>query len=160
MEIIFHRKRCISDTSNFQWIPSWNGRIYAVEASDGSLVWEKNMQEMTGINNGTGFVLKADWTMARATPTIAEDEDLLFIGIYGPAVVVVAVKRSNGELLWSSMIDNIPASVITMSGTYFKGFATLTFTFVFYLLIGVKSIYFSPNKCNFTEVAFNQFKST
>ena len=64
------------------YFPSWNGYIYAIKESDGSLVWEKNLQELTGLN-ATGFVPKVNWTVSRSTPTIADD--LLIIGIYGPA---------------------------------------------------------------------------
>lgn len=100
------------------YFPSWNGDIYAVRASDGSLVWKQNLQNLTGIN-ATGFVSGANWTVARATPTIASD-DLLVVGIYGPAVVI-AVKRSTGELVWQTRLDSLNSSVVTMSGTYYKG---------------------------------------
>ncbi|XP_059452845.1 uncharacterized protein LOC132183427 [Corylus avellana] len=99
------------------YFPSWNGNIYAVKASDGSLVWKKNLQTLTGFNN-TGFILNVNSTVARSTPTVAGK--LLIIGIYGPAVVL-AVKRSTGELVWSTRLDNHTRSFITMSGTYYKG---------------------------------------
>ncbi|XVF60457.1 hypothetical protein PTKIN_Ptkin08bG0048300 [Pterospermum kingtungense] len=100
------------------YFPSWNGNIYAVKASDGSLVWEKNLHELTGLN-GTGFLANVNWTVARATPTIADD--LLIIGISGPAIVI-SVKRLTGELVWSTQLDNHAAGVITTSGTYYKGY--------------------------------------
>ena len=99
------------------YFPSWNGYIYAIKESDGSLVWEKNLQELTGLN-ATGLVPKVNWTVSRSTPTIADD--LLIIGIYGPAVVI-AVKRSTGKLVWSTQLDSHAAGLITMSGTYYKG---------------------------------------
>ncbi|KAK6280125.1 hypothetical protein POUND7_020392 [Theobroma cacao] len=103
------------------YFPSWNGNIYAVEASDGSLVWEKNLHELTGLT-GTGFLINVNWTVARATPTIADD--LLIIGISGPAIVI-AVERLTGELVWSTQLDNHATGVITMSGTYYKGLVNL-----------------------------------
>ncbi|KAH7532617.1 hypothetical protein FEM48_Zijuj04G0040600 [Ziziphus jujuba var. spinosa] len=99
------------------YFPSWNGNIYAVKASDGSLVWRKNLHKLTGFNN-TGFILNVNSTISRATPTIAGD--LLIVGIYGPAVVI-AVKRSTGKLAWSTRLDNHNRSFITMSGTYYNG---------------------------------------
>ncbi|KAJ7974434.1 polyvinylalcohol dehydrogenase-like [Quillaja saponaria] len=99
------------------YIPSWNGYIYAVKASNGSLVWKQNLQKLTGINN-TGFILNVNSTVSRSTPTIAGN--LLIIGIYGPGVVI-ALKRSTGKLVWSTKLDNHNRSVITMSGTYHKG---------------------------------------
>ncbi|MFQ6647729.1 hypothetical protein Gotur_021566 [Gossypium turneri] len=65
--------------------------------------------------NGNIYAIKA---FARATPTIADD--LLIIGISGPAIVI-AVERITGELVWSTQLDNHPAGIITMSGTYHKG---------------------------------------
>lgn len=100
------------------YFPSWNGNIYAVRASDGSLVWKQNLQMLTGLN-ATGYVPSVNWTVARATPTIAGD-DLLIVGIYGPAVVI-AVKRSTGELVWQTRLDSHDSSVVTMSGTYHRG---------------------------------------
>ncbi|KAL8147829.1 hypothetical protein AgCh_005229 [Apium graveolens] len=41
-------------------------------------------------------------------------------GIYEPAVVIV-VKRSNGGLVWSRMIDRRPVIIITSSGTVYAG---------------------------------------
>ncbi|XP_021818948.1 uncharacterized protein LOC110760903 [Prunus avium] len=101
------------------YFPSWNGFIYAVKASDGSLVWKKNLHALTGFN-ATGFVLKVNWTVSRSTPTVVADHDLLIVGIYGPAVVI-ALQRSTGKLIWSTLLDTHAASLITISGTYYKG---------------------------------------
>lgn len=99
------------------YFPSWNGYIYGLKAFDGSLIWKKNLQTLTGLS-ATGFVLNVNWTVSRSTPTVAGD--LLIIGIYGPAVVI-AVERSTGELVWSTRLDKHAAGVITMSGTYYQG---------------------------------------
>ncbi|XP_016649028.1 PREDICTED: polyvinylalcohol dehydrogenase-like [Prunus mume] len=101
------------------YFPSWNGFIYVVKASDGSLVWKKNLHALTGFN-ATGFVLKVNWTVSRSTPTVVADHDLLIVGIYGHAVVI-ALQRSTGKLIWSTLLDTHAASLITMSGTYYKG---------------------------------------
>ncbi|KAF5191504.1 Polyvinylalcohol dehydrogenase [Thalictrum thalictroides] len=98
------------------YFPSWNGYIYAVNQADGSLVWEKNLAELTGLEP-TGFVIGINYTVARATPTIAGD--LLIVGIYGPAIVI-ALKRSTGKLVWSTRLDDHNSSVVTMSGTVFN----------------------------------------
>ncbi|KAL5722664.1 hypothetical protein ACHQM5_006155 [Ranunculus cassubicifolius] len=98
------------------YFPSWNGFIYAVKATDGSLVWAKNLTELTGLEP-TGFVFGLNFTVSRATPTITGD--LVLIGIYGPAIVI-AVKRATGALVWSTRLDNSNASVLTQSGTVFN----------------------------------------
>ncbi|KAF4376660.1 hypothetical protein F8388_025531, partial [Cannabis sativa] len=83
------------------YFTSWNGYIYAAKASDGSLIWEKNLGHLTGLN-ATGLITNANWTVSRSTPTIAGD--LLIVGIYGPAVVI-AVERSTGDLVWSTQLS-------------------------------------------------------
>lgn len=104
------------------YFPSWNGYIYAVNALDGSPIWNLNLKEL-GFN-ATGFVSNINTTGSRATPLIADD--LVIVGIYGPAVVI-AVERSSGKLVWSTKLDNHPASVITMSGTYHNGLVIFNF---------------------------------
>ncbi|XP_065879423.1 uncharacterized protein [Euphorbia lathyris] len=95
------------------YFPSWNGYVYAVNAFDGSQVWNKSVHDLLGPE------LSTNTSLSRSTPTIA-GPDLLIIGIYGPAFVV-AVRRSSGKLVWSTRLDAHPKSLITMSGTYFKG---------------------------------------
>ncbi|KAK7340516.1 hypothetical protein VNO77_21222 [Canavalia gladiata] len=100
------------------YFPSWNGDIFAVRAKDGSLVWKQNLNNLTGLTE-TGFVAGVNWTVARATPTIA-DNDVVIFGIYGPAVVI-AVKMSTGDLVWKTRLDTHNSGVVTMSGTYYRG---------------------------------------
>ncbi|PPD98083.1 hypothetical protein GOBAR_DD04873 [Gossypium barbadense] len=101
------------------YFPSWDGYIYAVKASNGGLVWKKKLQQLTGLNS-TKAVSNIDpnITVSRTTPVIAYD--LLIFGMSGPAYVV-AVKRSNGELVWLTQLDKHPKAIITMSGTYYNG---------------------------------------
>ncbi|GAB4856831.1 hypothetical protein Ancab_014749 [Ancistrocladus abbreviatus] len=101
------------------YFPSWDGYVYALNATDGSLFWKQNLQDLTGIKP-PGIIYNVNATVSRATPTIAYDLDLLIIGINGPAVVV-ALKRMTGNLVWSTTIDSHFAATITMSGTYYKG---------------------------------------
>lgn len=108
------------------YFPSWNGFLYAVRASNGALLWKKNLQKLTGFNN-TGFILNVNSTVSRSTPTVAGE--LLVVGIYGPAVVI-GVKRSTGKLVWCRRMDYKKRSFITMSGTYYKGLAILISIFV------------------------------
>lgn len=110
------------------YFPSWNGYIYAVKAADGSLIWKQNLQQLTGLNL-TVTVTNVTAMVSVATPTVADDK--LLVTIYGPAYVV-AMELGTGQLLWTSQLDTHPAAAITMSGTYYKRFAFLTF-FSFFL---------------------------
>ncbi|XP_071688744.1 uncharacterized protein [Rutidosis leptorrhynchoides] len=100
---------------NTIYFPCWNGNIYALNASNGSVIWVKNLGKLTGLNP-TGLVQGVNYTVSRATPTVADD--LLIIGIYGPGYVI-GIKRCNGDLVWSTQLDTHYACVVTMSGTYF-----------------------------------------
>ncbi|KVH91285.1 Pyrrolo-quinoline quinone beta-propeller repeat-containing protein, partial [Cynara cardunculus var. scolymus] len=98
------------------YFPSWNGKIYALNESDGSVIWQHDIGELTGLKS-TGLVFGVNETVSRSTPTVADD--LLIVGIYGPAYVV-GLRRSDGELVWSTQLSTHNASIITMSGTYYK----------------------------------------
>ncbi|KAL2330012.1 hypothetical protein Fmac_017593 [Flemingia macrophylla] len=101
------------------YFPSWNGNIYAVKETDGSLVWKQNLENLIDLNtNASGVLLNVNWTVSRSTPTIVGD--LVIVGICGPAVVI-GLKRTSGELVWNTTMDHHPAAVITMSGTYYNG---------------------------------------
>ncbi|RZB53715.1 Polyvinylalcohol dehydrogenase, partial [Glycine soja] len=101
------------------YFPSWDGNIYAVNKANGLLVWKQNLQKLTGIN-ATGGVRSLNWTVSRSTPTVAGD-DLMIINVYGPAVVI-CVKRTSGKLVWKTTLDYHPEALVTMSGTYYKGY--------------------------------------
>ncbi|XP_042021291.1 polyvinylalcohol dehydrogenase-like [Salvia splendens] len=96
------------------YFPTWDGHIFAVRQLDGSLVWKKNLHNLTGLNPTT---FNSTILLARANPTVAGDK--LIVAIYGPAYVV-AVRRATGELVWKRQLDKHPASLITMSGTYYN----------------------------------------
>ncbi|KAI7746437.1 hypothetical protein M8C21_015345, partial [Ambrosia artemisiifolia] len=72
--------------------------------------------QLTGLYS-TGLVRGVNWTVSRSTPTVADD--LLIVGIYGPGYVI-GLNISNGELVWSTQLDKHYATLITMSGTYYK----------------------------------------
>ncbi|KAL7132892.1 hypothetical protein ABFS83_12G105400 [Erythranthe nasuta] len=97
------------------YFPSWNGNLYAVDASNGALIWQQSLVQLTGLTP-TGRYGNA--TVSRATPVVAGD--LLIVGIYGPAYVV-AVTRSTGRLVWSTQLDPRPLALVTASGSVYKG---------------------------------------
>ncbi|KAJ6969195.1 hypothetical protein NC653_036996 [Populus alba x Populus x berolinensis] len=115
------------------YFPSWNGFLYAVNAFNGALIWKQNLGQLTGLN-GTGIVVNV--TVSRSTPTIADD--LLLVGIYGPAVVI-AVTRATGRLVWSTQLDPRPRAQITQSGTFYDG--------AFYVGVSSLEVGLPANQC-------------
>ncbi|PIN25332.1 Polyvinyl alcohol dehydrogenase (cytochrome) [Handroanthus impetiginosus] len=97
------------------YFPSWNGNLYAVDAGNGRLIWKQSLGQLTGIPPTGRYV---NVTVSRSTPVVAGD--LLLVGIYGPAYVV-AVRRATGQLVWTSLLDPGPLSLITQSGTFYNG---------------------------------------
>lgn len=57
------------------------------------------------------FDLNVNWTVSRTTPTVPGD--LLIVRVYDPSVVI-AVKRTSGELVRKTTLDNHPAALITV----------------------------------------------
>ncbi|XP_059278301.1 uncharacterized protein LOC132032655 [Lycium ferocissimum] len=97
------------------YFSSWNGNLYAVNAINGGLIWQQNLTRLTGLPPpGRAMNL----TVSRATPVVGDD--LLLVGIYGPAVVI-AVRRLTGSLVWSTLLDPRPLALITQSGTVHLG---------------------------------------
>ncbi|MBA0875909.1 hypothetical protein Goshw_000564, partial [Gossypium schwendimanii] len=93
------------------YFPSRDRYIYAVKASNGGLVWKKKLQQLTGLNSTRAVSnIHPNITVLRTTPVIAHD--LLIFGMSGLAYVV-AVKRSNGELVWLTQLDKHPKAIIT-----------------------------------------------
>ncbi|KAJ6871717.1 hypothetical protein NC652_037162 [Populus alba x Populus x berolinensis] len=115
------------------YFPSWNGFLYAVNAFNGALIWKQNLGQLTGLN-GTGIVVNV--SVSRSTPTIADD--LLLVGIYGPAVVI-AVTRATGRLVWSTQLDPRPRAQITQSGTFYDG--------AFYVGVSSLEVGLPANQC-------------
>ncbi|KAL2499975.1 Polyvinylalcohol dehydrogenase [Abeliophyllum distichum] len=100
------------------YYPSWDGYLYAVKAYDGSVIWKKNMDELTCGLNTLRLILNVNTTVSLATPIVVGD--ILIVGTCGPAIIF-AVKRATGDLIWSTQRDSHPASVIAISGTYYNG---------------------------------------
>ncbi|KAG8366311.1 hypothetical protein BUALT_Bualt17G0066200 [Buddleja alternifolia] len=96
------------------YFPSWNGNIYAVNAVNGNLIWKQDIGQLTGIPPSGRY---GNATVSRATPVVAGD--LLIVGIYGPGYVI-ALRRATGQLVWSTLVDPGPLSVITQSGTVYR----------------------------------------
>ena len=117
--------------SGVVYFPSWNGYLYAVNAFTGASIWKQNLSELTGLN-GTGIVVNV--TVSRSTPTTVND--LLIVGIYGPAVVI-ALNRSDGKLVWSTQLDPRPRVLITMYGIAFLGLVILHILSFFWLSLHI-----------------------
>ncbi|KAL8035605.1 hypothetical protein ABFX02_12G108100 [Erythranthe guttata] len=55
------------------YFPSWNGNLYAVDASNGALIWQRSLVQLT-VLTPTGRYGNA--TVSRATPVVAGDRNI------------------------------------------------------------------------------------
>jgi polyvinyl alcohol dehydrogenase (cytochrome) len=88
------------------YFPDWNGYLYAVSAQTGRAIWEKKISAYDG---QAGQV-------SRNSPLIVGNE--LILGDNASAAQpdgahVFAVSRADGDLLWSTKVDNNPAAIVT-----------------------------------------------
>jgi len=84
------------------------GGITKVRETDGNIIWQKNIEELTG------FV----GSYSRTTPIVLKDR--IIVGIRQPAQMI-ALDKATGNLLWSTNLDMHPAAIITQSGTSSDG---------------------------------------
>ena len=90
------------------YFPDWGGKLYAVNASTGAVLWQDNLASISGITGA----------FSRATPTI--DGGVLYVGLQTQGWML-AIKRNDGSLIWKTQLDSHPAAVITQSPADFNG---------------------------------------
>ncbi len=89
------------------YFPDWGGRLYRLDAETGSEVWSREISALTGVPRN----------VSRTTPVVY-GEKLIFGdqgGLNGRAARVMAVDKTNGQLLWITLVDDHPAAIITQS---------------------------------------------
>ncbi|CAI7817509.1 unnamed protein product [Closterium sp. NIES-53] len=105
---------------DFVYFPDAAGYLYAVRRSTGATVWQKRIRTDYGIDQDN---FQSRDPYSRATPVVVDSSgflgNLLIISVYGPAYVL-AVRRSDGDLVWKTLVDQHPAAVVTGSGTAYR----------------------------------------
>jgi polyvinyl alcohol dehydrogenase (cytochrome) len=98
------------------YFPDATGNLFALRRQTGELLWQHKISDYTGVAND----------ISRNTPAIAEDTLVLGdqAGRHPDAHAgahVIAVRRSTGELLWSTQVDMHDYSLITQSPVVYRG---------------------------------------
>lgn len=91
------------------YFPTWSGELFAVNEKSGSIIWQKNLTQLLGVE--TIYI-------ARHTPAV--NDKYLLVGTFSPVARLLALHRKSGDLIWSKMLDANPLACITMSGTIYK----------------------------------------
>lgn len=97
------------------YFPDWAGYLYAVDKMTGAQKWQVKISDASGV----------PFDKARATPAVTDDK--VIIGTQGsilapgggPGGKVLAFNKFTGALVWSTVADTHPASIITQSATVF-----------------------------------------
>jgi polyvinyl alcohol dehydrogenase (cytochrome) len=91
------------------YFPDWGGNLYAVEASSGTLLWSHKVSQYDGMAGA----------VSRTSPVI--NGNMLIIGDHRGTVEahaganIIAVNRSNGDLIWKTQVETHSAAIITGS---------------------------------------------
>lgn len=84
-----------------------SGSLYAADSQD-NIIWQKSISDYTGVNTS--------W--CRTAPAI--ENKVLVIGVQDSGTVI-AIDRTNGDMLWKELVDNHTAAIITTSMTIVNG---------------------------------------
>jgi polyvinyl alcohol dehydrogenase (cytochrome) len=104
------------------YFPDGSGNFYAVNATNGTLIWSHRLSDWTGIsgdsarddpafNNGTLYL--GDQAGRRATWSNGQ--------LSGPGARVIAVNATTGSPVWVKQVDSFPAASITSSPVVYNG---------------------------------------
>jgi polyvinyl alcohol dehydrogenase (cytochrome) len=91
------------------YFPDWSGNLYAVEATTGTLLWSHKVSSYDGITGA----------LSRTSPAI--NGNTLIIGDRPAAVgshagaYLIAINRTNGDLIWKTQVETHPAAIMTGS---------------------------------------------
>ena len=102
---------------NTVYVPDWAGNLYAINKNTGQQIWKVSIAAASGV----------PFDKARATPAVSGNK--VIIGTQGSILVpgggpggkILAFDKTTGALLWSTVADFHPASIITQSATVFDG---------------------------------------
>ena len=99
------------------YVPDWAGNLYAINKNTGQQIWRVSIAAASGI----------PFDKARATPAVSGNtviigtQGSILVPGGGPGGKILAFDKTTGALLWSTVADLHPASIITQSATVFDG---------------------------------------
>ncbi len=91
------------------YFPDWAGNLYAVRASNGGLIWSRQISQYNG----------SAGSISRVSPAVFENSlilgDNVSQNVAHNGAHVMSVDRNNGDLRWITQVDAHPAAIITGS---------------------------------------------
>lgn len=93
---------------NAVYVPDWGGMLYRLDGTSGNPVWSRKMSDYSGKST----------SLSRNSPAIAQRT--IIVGDMATATVM-AIDKGTGALVWSTLLDPLPAAFITASPTVLGG---------------------------------------
>ena len=84
------------------YVPDWGGMLYRLDAATGTLVWSHKLSDYTGNTR----------SLSRSSPAVTPHSIIVGDEASG---TVIAVDKTSGALLWRTVVDPLPAALITAS---------------------------------------------
>ncbi|WES66010.1 PQQ-binding-like beta-propeller repeat protein [Microbacter sp. GSS18] len=103
------------------YVPDWAGNLYAVDRSTGAVVWQRQIEDYTGVPRDASRTSPAftDTTLVigdKGATSNADGSPSL-----GNGGRVIAVDKQTGDVRWVTQVETHFAAVITQSPTIFDG---------------------------------------
>jgi polyvinyl alcohol dehydrogenase (cytochrome) len=100
--------------SGVVYFPDSGGKLWAVSAGSGAVLWSQNVSSYTGVPE----------SVSRTSPAVYRNELILGdTSLPGNGTYVFAVDRHSGHLLWRTQVSTHPAAIMTSSAVVYHGVA-------------------------------------
>jgi len=99
------------------YVPDWSGHLYAIKASNGKLIWSKNL--LTDYLPGV-FSPAPSKVVSRTSPAVDASTNTLYMGTQKGAYLL-AINTNDGSLRWRTQLDPHPLAIDTASPVVFNG---------------------------------------
>ncbi len=95
------------------YFPDWAGKLYAVKAGSGKLIWSKDIgSDYLGVAAGS--------VTSRTSPFLDTRSNTLYIGTQAGARLL-AINATTGALKWATQLDTHPLAIDTESPIVYDG---------------------------------------
>lgn len=101
------------------YVPDWGGNVYAINASNGKLIWSKNIltDYFGGSVPGHPGVAKV---VSRTSPFVDTSSNTVYLGTQTGAYLL-AIDATSGALKWKYQLDTHPLAIDTASPIVYNG---------------------------------------
>ncbi|GGF47822.1 polyvinylalcohol dehydrogenase [Aliidongia dinghuensis] len=86
------------------YVPDWGGMLYRLDATTGTVVWERKLSDYTGNTH----------SLSRSSPAIAQRTIIVGDEASG---TILAIDKATGQLVWRTLVEPLRAALVTASPT-------------------------------------------